>query len=125
MFKLLERYMIQQLGKTDLTQKQIRQTRGISERTQRRIRAEHAVTKADDANFRKLRSVGRPSTADAYEQLVRDWLDGPRQPADGPLKGLLTTKIDEGSFYRFTVAISFHSHHLPHGPYSPCLLWFL
>jgi transposase len=88
MFKLLERYMIQQLGKTDLTQKQIRQRTGVSERTQRRIRAEHAVTQANDTNFRKLRSIGRPSTADVYEQLVRDWLAGPRQPADGPLKAI-------------------------------------
>jgi transposase len=88
MFKLLERYMIQQLGKTELTQKQIRQRTGVSERTQRRIRAERAVTEADDANFRKLHNVGRPSTADVYEQTVRDWLAGPRQPADGPLKAI-------------------------------------
>lgn len=86
MFRLLERYMVQQLSNNGYTQTEIREATGISERTQRRINKQASVTDADDPNFRKLRGVGRPATAEVYEQVVRAILAEPRKPEDGPVK---------------------------------------
>ncbi|MBW4698415.1 MAG: DDE-type integrase/transposase/recombinase [Aphanocapsa lilacina HA4352-LM1] len=79
---------MQQLKKTNATQKQIREATGVSERTQRRLKNQPKVTDTDDAHFRKCRSVGRPRTADRYEQVVRRWLNEPRRAEDGPLKSI-------------------------------------
>ncbi len=96
MFRLLERYIVQELKKTGACQKVIREATGISERTQRRLQQEPPVTDAEDGNFRKLRKVGRPSTADVYEPLVDQWLAEPRQPEDGPLKSIeVYTRLKE------------------------------
>ncbi len=86
MFSLLERHTIQQLRKLDATQKAIRQATGISERTIYRIQRELTVTNTDEKSFRKSRNVGRPSTAEHHEDTVRQWLEEPRKPEDGPLK---------------------------------------
>lgn len=80
--------MVQQLKQTGATQKTIREATGISERTQRRIQQESPVTHTDDTNFRKSCKVGRPSTAEYYEALVRQWLEAPRKPEDGCLKSI-------------------------------------
>ena len=86
MFTLLERFLVQQLRKMGITQKAIRETTGISERTIRRIGSEPPVTETNDLNFRKSRNVGRPSAVEQYEETVRQWLQEPRKPEDGPLK---------------------------------------
>lgn len=88
MFKQLERYMVQQLSNNGYTQTQIRDATGVSERTQRRINQQPPVTDADDPNFRKSRGVGRPSTAEAYEERVRAIFAEPRKPEDGPVKSI-------------------------------------
>jgi len=77
---------VQQLSQMGITQKAIRETTGISERTIRRIGSEPPVTETNDLNFRKSRSVGRPSTAEQHEQTVRQWLEERRKPEDGLLK---------------------------------------
>ncbi len=78
--------MVQQLKKMGTTQRAIRKATGISERTIYRIGSEAPVTNTDEKSFRKSRSVGRPSTAEQHEETVRQWLEEPRKPEDGPLK---------------------------------------
>jgi len=86
MFSLLERHTIQKLRMIGTTQKTIRKATGISERTIYRIQRELSVTNTDEESFRKSRNVGRPSTAEQHEETVRQWLEEPRKPEDGPLK---------------------------------------
>lgn len=88
MFRLLERFMVQQLRQQGATQKVVREATGMSERTIRRIQQEPPVTNTDDLNFRKSRKLGRPSTAELYEQTVRQWFEEPRKLEDGPLKSI-------------------------------------
>ncbi len=86
MFSLLERHTIQQLRKLGATQKAIRQATGISERTIHRIQKEPTVTNTNEESFRKSRNVGRPSTAEQHEELIRQWFEEPRKLEDGSLK---------------------------------------
>ncbi len=88
MFRLLERYIVQQLSQSGLPQQQIRALTSVSERTQRRINKQALVTDTDEANFRKFRSVGRPSTAEAFEQAVWAILCETRKPEDGAVKSI-------------------------------------
>lgn len=88
MFILLQRFMVQQLRKMGFTQKAIREVTGVSERTIRRIQDESPVTDTNDFNFRNSRNVGRPSTVEQHEQIVRRWLEEPRKLEDGPLKSI-------------------------------------
>lgn len=53
-----------------------------------RIENEPPVTGTDDDNSRKLRKVGRPSTAEQHEAIIRQWLEAPRKADDGPLKSI-------------------------------------
>lgn len=80
--------MVQKLKQTGATPKAIREATGVSERTQRRIDHEAPVRDTDDEAFRKSRKVGRPSTAQRYEELVRQWLEEPRRVEEGPLKSI-------------------------------------
>ena len=78
--------MVQKLRKAGSPPKQVRKLTGISERSIRRIEQEPEVTNADEEQFRKSRNLGRPSAVEQYEALIRQWLEEPRQPEDGPIK---------------------------------------
>ncbi len=78
--------MVQQLRKMGMTQKTIRKLTGISERTIYRIGSEPTVTETNDLIFQKSHNVGRPSTVEQHEEMVRQWFEEPRKPEDGPLK---------------------------------------
>jgi transposase len=78
--------MVQKLRKAGSPPKEVRKLTGISERSIRRIEQEPEVTNVDEEQFRKSRNLGRPSAVEQYEALIRQWLEEPRQPEDGPLK---------------------------------------
>jgi transposase len=86
MFSLLERHTVQQLSQMGFTQKAIREATGVSQRTIRRIQREPPVTNTDEESFRESRNVGRPSSVEQHEETIRQWLEKPRKPEDGPLK---------------------------------------
>lgn len=86
MYKVMERYMVQNLRNTNVSVKQVREITGISERTIRRMAQEPVVTNADDEAFRQSRQVGRRSIVIQYEAQIRQWLAEPRQAEDGALK---------------------------------------
>lgn len=78
--------MVQQFRQTGLPAKEIREHTGISERTITRITNEPTVEEVEDTQLRKSRSVGRPSSVAPYEDVIRQWLEDPRAPEDGPIQ---------------------------------------
>ncbi len=78
--------MVQNLRKADVPQQEVQKITGMSERTVRRIEREPEVTNSDEETFRKTKNLGRPSAVSEYEDEIRQWLEEPRAPEDGPLK---------------------------------------
>lgn len=70
MIDMLKRHEIQVLRRADHTWKEIAALSGVSEKTARRIAAESPVTSVDNETERARRQVGRPSTADAYREVL-------------------------------------------------------
>src|SRR5262245_4752114 len=70
MIDMLKRHEIQVLRRADHTWPEIAALSGVSEKTARRIAAEAPVTSVDNPAERARRQVGRPSTAEAYREVV-------------------------------------------------------
>jgi transposase len=70
MIDMLKRHEVQVLRRAGHTWKAIAVLTGVSARTVRRIAAEDAITTIDNAGERARRHVGRPSTADAYRDVL-------------------------------------------------------
>lgn len=86
MYSQLERYLVQQLRQQQVPAQQVNEITGISERSISRIEKEPPITEVDEEDFRTSRKVGRPSGVSQYESLIRQWLEEPRNPEDGPPK---------------------------------------
>ncbi len=86
MYSQLERFIVQKFRHQNIPQKQGRELTGVSERSISRIEREPQVNEIDEANFRKSRNMGRPSIVAQYEEQIRQWLEEPRNPEDGPPK---------------------------------------
>ena len=86
MYSQLERFIVQKFRQQNIPQKQVRDLTGVSERSISRIEREPQVNEIDEATFRKSRNLGRPSTVAQYEDQIREWLEEPRNPEDGPPK---------------------------------------
>ena len=67
---MLKRHEVQVLRRAGHTWKEIAALSGVSVRTVRRIAAETEITTIDNAAERVRREVGRPSTADAYRDVL-------------------------------------------------------
>jgi transposase len=70
MIEMLKRHEVQVLRRAGHTWKAIAALSGVSVRTARRIAAESDITTIDNAAEHARRQVGRPSTADAYRDLL-------------------------------------------------------
>ena len=70
MIEMLKRHEVQVLRRAGHTWKEIAALSGVSVRTVRRIAAEVEITTIDNAAERARREVGRPSTAEAYRDLL-------------------------------------------------------
>jgi transposase len=70
MIDMLKRHEIQVLRRAEHTWNEIAALSGVSEKTARRIVAENPVTSVDNAAERGRRQVGRPSTAEAYREVL-------------------------------------------------------
>jgi transposase len=70
MIEMLKRHEIQVLRRAGHTWKEVAALSGVSVRTVRRIAAETAVTTIDNAAERVRRQVGRPSTSEAYREVL-------------------------------------------------------
>ena len=70
MIEMLKRHEVQVLRRAGHTWKEIAALSGVSVRTVRRIAAETEITTIDNAAERARREVGRPSTADAYRDVL-------------------------------------------------------
>jgi transposase len=70
MIDMLKRHEVQVLRRAGHTWKAIAGLTGVSVRTVRRIAAEAAITAIDNASERARRQVGRPSTAEAYRDVL-------------------------------------------------------
>ena len=70
MIEMLKRHEVQVLRRAGHTWKEIAALSGVSVRTARRIAVETAVTTIDNAAERARRDVGRPSTAEAYREVL-------------------------------------------------------
>ena len=70
MIEMLKRHEVQVLRRAGHTWKEIAVLSGVSVRTVRRIAAETEITTIDNAAERVRREVGRPSTADAYRDVL-------------------------------------------------------
>ena len=70
MIEMLKRHEVQVLRRAGHTWKEIAALSGVSVRTARRIAVETAVTTIDNAAARARRDVGRPSTAEAYREVL-------------------------------------------------------
>jgi hypothetical protein len=79
MIEMLKRREIQVLRRAGHTWKEVAAFSGASVRTVRRVAVEAAVTTVDNAAERARRQVGRPSTAEAYRDvLVQALTEEPR-----------------------------------------------
>lgn len=87
MYKQLERYVVQKLRKKKVSQKEVRDLTGISEKSIQRIEKEPEITDIDEEAFRKSKNMGRPSSVSQYEAQILEWLQEPRAPEDGLIKG--------------------------------------
>jgi hypothetical protein len=67
---MLKRHEVQVLRRAGHTRKAIAALSGVSVRIVRRIAAETAVATIDNAAERVHRQVGRPSTADAFRDVL-------------------------------------------------------
>ena len=67
---MLKRHEVQVLRRAGHTLKEIAALSGVSVRTVRRIAAETDVATIDNEAERVRRQVGRPSTADAYREVL-------------------------------------------------------
>ena len=67
---MLKRHEVQVLRRAGHTWKEIAALSGVSVRTVRRIAAETEITTIDNAAERARREVGRPSTAEAYREVL-------------------------------------------------------
>ncbi|HEX5476183.1 MAG TPA: IS21 family transposase [Vicinamibacterales bacterium] len=67
---MLKRHEIQVLRRAEHTWSEIATLSGVSEKTARRIAAENPVTDIDNAGERARRQVGRPSTVEAYREVL-------------------------------------------------------
>jgi transposase len=83
MIDMLKRHEIQVLRRARHTWTEVAALSGVSVRTVRRIAEEAAVTTVDNAVERARRAVGRPSTAEAYRDVVVQALT-----EDGALKSV-------------------------------------
>lgn len=79
MIDMLKRHEIQVLRRAGHTWAQVAALTGVSVGTARRVAAEAAVATVDNAAERERRQIGRPSTADAYREVLRQALA--EQPA--------------------------------------------
>src|SRR4029450_9005091 len=70
MIDMLKRHEIQVLRRAAHTWSEIATLSGVSEKTARRIAAETPIASVDNAAERGRRHVGRPSTAEAYRQVL-------------------------------------------------------
>jgi transposase len=70
MIDMLKRHEVQVLRRAGHTWKEIAALSGVSVRTVRRVAAEAAVTSVDNAAERARREVGRPSKAEAYQEVL-------------------------------------------------------
>ena len=70
MIEMLKRHEVQVLRRAGHTWKEIFALSGVSVRTVRRIAVETAITTIDNAAERARRDVGRPSTAEAYREVL-------------------------------------------------------
>jgi transposase len=70
MIEMLKRHEVQVLRRAGHTWKAIAALSGVSVRTVRRIAAETEITTIDNAAERARREVGRPSTAEAYRDVL-------------------------------------------------------
>ena len=86
MYSQLERYLVQKLRQQNVPQNQVRDLTGISEQSIGRIEKEPEISEINEECFRKSRHMGRPSTVAQYEEKIRQWLEEPRNPEDGPPK---------------------------------------
>ncbi|MGE3957740.1 MAG: IS21 family transposase [Vicinamibacterales bacterium] len=70
MIDMLKRHEIQVLRRAGHTWMEVATLTGVSVRTARRVADEAAVTTVDNAAERARRQVGRPSTAEAYRDVI-------------------------------------------------------
>ena len=70
MIEMLKRHEVQLLRRAGHTWKAVAALSGVSVRTVRRIAVETEITTIDNAAERARREVGRPSTADAYREVL-------------------------------------------------------
>lgn len=79
--------MVQKLRQAKLPVSEVSKLTGVSERSIHRMQQEPEVKEAEEAEFRKSRRVGRPSSVDEYEAEIAQWLAEPRKPEDGAMQG--------------------------------------
>src|SRR5262245_30325927 len=70
MIEMLKRHEIQLLRRAGHTWAQVAALSGVSVGTARRVAAEEAVATVDNVAERARRRIGRPSTADAYREVL-------------------------------------------------------
>ena len=70
MIDMLKRHEIQVLRRAGHTLTEVAQLSGVSVRTVQRVVEEDAITTVDNAEERARREVGRPSTAEAYREVL-------------------------------------------------------
>jgi hypothetical protein len=70
MIDMLKRHEIQVLRRAGHTLTAVAQLSGVSVRTVQRVVEEDAITTVDNAAERARREVGRPSTAEAYREVL-------------------------------------------------------
>jgi transposase len=76
MIEMLKRHEIQVLRRAGHTWDQVAALTGVSVGTARRVAAEAGVTTVDNAAERARRQIGRPSTAEAYREVLMQALAG-------------------------------------------------
>ena len=86
MYSQLERYIVQKLRQRDVPVHQVSDLTGVSQRSIIRMDQEAPINEIDEPTFRKSRKMGRPSAVAQYEEQIRQWLEEPRNPEDGPPK---------------------------------------
>jgi transposase len=76
MIDMLKRHEIQVLRRAGHTLTEVAQLSGVAVRTVQRVVEEDAITTVDNAAERARREVGRPSTAEAYREVLVEALTG-------------------------------------------------
>jgi transposase len=70
MIDMLKRHEVQVLRRAEHTWSEIATLSGVSEKTARRIAAEDPISSVDNVAERTRRQIGRPSTAEAYRDVL-------------------------------------------------------